>query len=319
MPPPSTTRPSRASPPRRGDADSSCVEPSPRRSTASTAGARSWREVARRGRAPARRRTRRPATATAIASACCSRTGRRSSPTGSRSTRSASASCRSMPTCARPSWSYLVGHSEMCLAVVAAASARRRCARPRARRRSRSTTIRPEVAGRIPPARSPAPLRRPADRPRQRVRAALHLGHDRPARRAAACANGYFLRAGEWYLGLGDAGRGAARRRALHHAAAAQPHERAAFSSMAAILSRRLPRPARPLPSDDLVAERARERRDDRALPRRDAGDAARGAAERASTASTRVRFGFGAGVDRAPPCRRSRSASASRCSRRGR
>ena len=40
-------------------------------------------------------------------------------------------------------------------------------------------------------------------------------------------------------------------------------------------------------------------RRDDRPLPRRDAGDAARRAAVARTTASTRVRFGFGAGVDR--------------------
>ena len=93
---------------------------------------------------------------------------------------------------------------------------------------------------------------------------------------------------------------GAPRRRAHHHAAAAEPHERdgvlddggdpvaaAAWSSSTASIR-------------STWWQSVRESRATIvALPRRDAGDAARRAAERRPTASTRVRCGFGAGVDR--------------------
>ena len=61
-----------------------------------------------------------------------------------------------------------------------------------------------------------------------------------------------------------------------------------AFSTMVHAAGRRLPGAARPLPSAHLVAQRARQRRDRRALPRRDAGDAAGRAAVASATASTR-------------------------------
>ena len=76
-----------------------------------------------------------------------------------------------------------------------------------------------------------------------------------------------------------------------------------AFSSMAAMLSGGVHRPARPLPSAHLVAERARERRHGRPLPRRDAGDAAGGAAGRGrphARAALRLRRRRRP----APPCR---------------
>ena len=132
-------------------------------------------------------------------------------------------------------------------------------------------------------------------------------------------ANEYFLRAGEWYAGLGGS---AAVRPDAERIITPLPlnHMNAmAFSTMVVLtaggclvqLDRFHPR--------TLVAERARQPRDHRALPRRDAGDAAGGAARSTPTAQHSVRFGFGAGVDRKTPRARSRSASAFRWSRRGR
>ena len=78
---------------------------------------------------------------------------------------------------------YLIGHSEIVLAVVLPGrEGDLRCAPRRPRRRDArddpTRGARPHPGGALAGA-----LRAPADRPRHRVRAALHLGHDRPAER----------------------------------------------------------------------------------------------------------------------------------------
>ena len=132
-------------------------------------------------------------------------------------------------------WGYLVGHSGMSLAVVQPGSegALRAAASEVS---AQLDTIRPEVSGQIPPARSTTRL---AGHPVGRGTECALLYTSGTTGRPKACrlANGYFLRAGEWYLGLG----GLAEVRAdverfitplpLNHMNAL------AFSSMAAILS----------------------------------------------------------------------------------
>jgi acyl-CoA synthetase (AMP-forming)/AMP-acid ligase II len=99
-------------------------------------------------------------------------------------------------------WSYLIGHSEMALAV--AQPGREAGLRTAASEIGADLqTIRPEVAGRIPAARSPAPLRRdPIDRNSEC--ALLYTSGTTGRPKGCRLANGYFLRAGEWYLGLHD-------------------------------------------------------------------------------------------------------------------
>ena len=132
-------------------------------------------------------------------------------------------------------WTYLIGHSEMCLAVTLPSKegALRAAA---AEAGTTLDTIRPDVAGRIPAARSPARLgREPIGRNSEC--ALLYTSGTTGRPKGCRLANGYFLRAGEWYLGL-------------HELAEVVPdidrfitplplsHMNAlAFSSMAAILS----------------------------------------------------------------------------------
>ena len=132
-------------------------------------------------------------------------------------------------------WSYLIGHSEMSLAVVQ--PGREGGLRAAAIEAGAPLdTIRPEVAGQIPAARSPARL---AGQPVGRASECALLYTSGTTGRPKGCrlANGYFLRAGEWYLGLGDLAevRNDAERfitpLPLSHMNAL------AFSSMAAILS----------------------------------------------------------------------------------
>ncbi len=143
-------------------------------------------------------------------------------------------------------WTYLIGHSEISLAVTL--PSREGALRAAAMEAGTTLdTIRPEVAGRIPAARSPAAPGARTDRPQHRVRAALHLGDDRPAEG---------LPPGQRLLPArrrvvprpARARRGRCRRRPLHHAAAAQPHERARVLVDGGDPLRRLHRPARPLP-----------------------------------------------------------------------
>jgi acyl-CoA synthetase (AMP-forming)/AMP-acid ligase II len=132
-------------------------------------------------------------------------------------------------------WGYLIGHSEMCLAV--ALPGREAALRSAASEAGASLeTMRPEVAGRIPPARSPARL---AGHPvgRGTECALLYTSGTTGKPKGCRLANGYFLRAGEWYLGLGglaevrpDAERFITPLPLSHMNALA-------FSSMAAILS----------------------------------------------------------------------------------
>ena len=99
-------------------------------------------------------------------------------------------------------WTYLIGHSEMCLAVTLPSKegALRAAA---AEAGTTLDTIRPDVAGRIPAARSPARLgREPIGRNSEC--ALLYTSGTTGRPKGCRLANGYFLRAGEWYLGLHD-------------------------------------------------------------------------------------------------------------------
>jgi acyl-CoA synthetase (AMP-forming)/AMP-acid ligase II len=132
-------------------------------------------------------------------------------------------------------WTYLVKHSEMSLAVVL--PGREGALRSAASEGNvQLETIRPEVSGRIPGARSPAPLAG-QQIGRESECALLYTSGTTGRPKGCRLSNGYFLRAGEWYLGLG-------------HLAEVRPdveriitplplsHMNAlAFSSMAAILS----------------------------------------------------------------------------------
>ena len=212
---------------------------------------------------------------------------------------------------------YLIGHSEMSLAVDAAGSARAALRAAAAEAGATLDTIRPEVAGRIPAARSPARLgREPIGRNSEC--ALLYTSGTTGRPKGCLLANDYFLRAGEWYLGL-------------HELAEVVPdidrfitplplsHMNAiAFSSMAVILSGGcIVQLDRFHPSTWWQSVRD-SRRDDRPLPRRDAGDAAGGAGERARSPAQACASASAPASTRATT-RRSRSASAFRCSRRGR
>ena len=132
-------------------------------------------------------------------------------------------------------WTYLIGHSEMSLAVVQ--PGREGALRAAANEAgAQLETIRPEALGRIPAARSPE---RQAGHAIGRTSECALLYTSGTTGRPKGCrlANGYFLRAGEWYLGLGEL---AAVRADVERIITPLPlsHMNAlAFSSMAAILS----------------------------------------------------------------------------------
>ena len=192
------------------------------------------------------------------------------------------------------------------------------CARPRslrraaralrmARGRRRRDRGRIRCRRRCGPPRAPMPIGRD-----DRVRAALHLGHDRPAEGLHASTNAYFLHVGRWYADIGDVCSVRPDRERIITPLPLNHVNAMCFSLMAIARRRRLPDPARPLPSADLVAERARQPRDDHPLPRRDAGDADR---RRAVARRSRARgaLGLRRRRRRARTTRRSRRASAFR------
>jgi acyl-CoA synthetase (AMP-forming)/AMP-acid ligase II len=132
-------------------------------------------------------------------------------------------------------WIYLIGHSEMSLAVVQPGrEAGLRAAASEAG--AQLQTIRPEVAGQIPAARSPARL---AGQPVSRGSECALLYTSGTTGRPKGCrlANGYFLRAGEWYLGLGDLAEVRADVERFITPLPLSHMNALAFSSMAAILS----------------------------------------------------------------------------------
>ena len=96
---------------------------------------------------------------------------------------------------------YLVGHSEMALAVVL--PNREGMLRAAAAEANvHLETIRPEVAGRIPAART-APPHGGQPLGRNDECALLYTSGTTGRPKGCRLSNGYFLRAGEWYLGLG--------------------------------------------------------------------------------------------------------------------
>ena len=130
---------------------------------------------------------------------------------------------------------YLVGHSEISLAVVL--PNREGALRAAAGEANvQLETIRPEVAGRIPAARTPAPH---GGQPLGRNNECALLYTSGTTGRPKGCrlSNGYFQRAGEWYLGLGDLA-GVRHDEERFITPLPLSHMNAlAFSSMAAILS----------------------------------------------------------------------------------
>ncbi|MEO5845565.1 MAG: AMP-binding protein [Caldimonas sp.] len=97
-------------------------------------------------------------------------------------------------------WTYLIGHSEISLAVTL--PSREGALRAAAVEAGTTLdTIRPEVSGRIPAARSPGRLaREPIGRNTEC--ALLYTSGTTGRPKGCRLTNGYFLRAGEWYLGL---------------------------------------------------------------------------------------------------------------------
>jgi acyl-CoA synthetase (AMP-forming)/AMP-acid ligase II len=130
---------------------------------------------------------------------------------------------------------YLIGHSEMSLAVVL--PNREGSLRSAAGEANvQLETIRPEVAGRIPAARTPAPL---AGRPlgRETECALLYTSGTTGRPKGCRLSNGYFLRAGEWYLGLGGLAEVRPDSERFITPLPLSHMNALAFSSMAAILS----------------------------------------------------------------------------------
>ncbi len=121
---------------------------------------------------------------------------------------------------------YLIGHSEIGLAVTLPERAGRPARRGGRGGRRAATSLTPEAVADVPPARGRRRARGRAARRGHRVRAALHLGHHRPAQglradqRATSCARATGTPASA------ACARVRPRRRARDHAAAAEPHER---------------------------------------------------------------------------------------------
>ena len=130
---------------------------------------------------------------------------------------------------------YLIAHSGISLAVAQPGSeGGLRTAASEAN--VQLETIRPEVSGQIPPARSTSRLLGQQIN-RNTECALLYTSGTTGRPKGCRLANGYFLRAGEWYLGLGDL---ATLRNDVERFITPLPlsHMNAlAFSSMAAILS----------------------------------------------------------------------------------
>ncbi|MEO6361727.1 MAG: AMP-binding protein, partial [Caldimonas sp.] len=130
---------------------------------------------------------------------------------------------------------YMIGHSEMCLAVaLPSREAELRSAASNAG--VTLNTIGPEAIGRIPSPSSPPPQgRRPVRRDSEC--ALLYTSGTTGRPKGCRLANGYFLRTGEWYLGLGGL---AATRQDVERIVTPLPlsHMNAmAVSAMAAIVS----------------------------------------------------------------------------------
>ena len=99
-------------------------------------------------------------------------------------------------------WGYLVAHSEMCLAVtLPEREAGLRSAASQAG--VTLATMRPEAAGKVPTARTPPPLAHTAVS-RNSECALLYTAGTAGKPKGCRLSNGYFLRTGEWYLGLGE-------------------------------------------------------------------------------------------------------------------
>ena len=96
---------------------------------------------------------------------------------------------------------HLIGHSEICLAVTL--PEREAALRSAASQLGITlATMRPEAAGKVPAARTPPPLGR-TKVTRGSECALLYTSGTTGKPKGCRLANGYFLRAGEWYLGLG--------------------------------------------------------------------------------------------------------------------
>jgi acyl-CoA synthetase (AMP-forming)/AMP-acid ligase II len=132
-------------------------------------------------------------------------------------------------------WGYLISHSGMSLAVVQPGSeGGLRSAASEAG--AQLETIRPEVLGQIPPARSTPRVAGPAIGSGTEC-ALLYTSGTTGRPKGCRLANGYFLRAGEWYLGLGDLAEVLADVDRFITPLPLNHMNALAFSSMAAILS----------------------------------------------------------------------------------
>jgi hypothetical protein len=184
---------------------------------------------------------------------------------------------------------YLIGHSEIALAV--ALPERHDALRAAARAAGREM---PVIGADAAPPTAPfaAPLAGAAIGGRSEC-ALLYTSGTTGRPKGCMLPNRYFVHAGEWYAGIGGAAQLRPRRGTHAHAAAAGAHERDGVLDDGDGDDRRLPDPARPLPSEQLVGQRARIAGHGRALPGRDAGDAdegRRGAAGSAAPRALRLR-----------------------------
>ena len=130
--------------------------------------------------------------------------------------------------------SWLIGHSEMCLAVTL--PEREAILRTAAAGvKAALVTIRPEATGRIPAA-PPAPLKRdPIGRGSEC--ALLYTSGTTGRPKGCRLGNGYFLRAGAWYLGLGGMAEVRQDEERIITPLPLSHMNAMAFSAMAAILS----------------------------------------------------------------------------------